>query len=97
MSQPWTERFVTADVAPAAIITSWFDDLLVTDGELKQAREWLVVTGILALIGGTGAVWVRAKEQVGDRLSYKAFVRAWDRSAPEAWKKPGRKPRTDFR
>lgn len=41
-------------------------------------------------------VWTRAKAQIGDRLSYKAFVRAWDRSAPSAWKKPGRKPLSRF-
>jgi uncharacterized membrane protein HdeD (DUF308 family) len=97
MSQPWTERFVAADVAPAAIITSWFDDLRVTDGELKQARKWLVATGILALIGGTAAIVVPQFATltiaifIGWILVYAGLVmaiHAWtQRGAGRAWER----------
>jgi len=40
-------------------------------------------------------MWTRSKEKIGDRLSYKAFIRAWNRCAPAAWKRPGRKPRSN--
>jgi uncharacterized membrane protein HdeD (DUF308 family) len=97
MSQPWTERLVAADVAPAAIITSWFDDLRVTDGELKQARKWLVATGILALIGGTAAIVVPQFATltiaifIGWLLLYSGLVmaiHAWtQRGAGHAWER----------
>lgn len=97
MSQPWTERFVAVDVAPTAIITSWFDDLRVTDGELKQARKWLVATGILALIGGTAAIVVPQFATltiaifIGWILVYAGLVmaiHAWtQRGAGRAWER----------
>jgi uncharacterized membrane protein HdeD (DUF308 family) len=97
MSQPWTERFAAADVAPAAMITSWFDDLRVTDGELKRARKWLVATGILALIGGTAAIAVPPFATltiaifIGWILVYAGLVmaiHAWtQRGAGRAWER----------
>ncbi len=36
-------------------------------------------------------VWNLAKGTIGERLSYKGFLRAWDRGAPVSWRKPGRK------
>jgi uncharacterized membrane protein HdeD (DUF308 family) len=58
MPQTHTDRFVGSKVAPAAIIAAWFDDLRVSDGDVRQARKWLAVTGILALLGGAAAIVV---------------------------------------
>jgi uncharacterized membrane protein HdeD (DUF308 family) len=97
MSQPRTERVIAADVAPAAMITSWFADRRVTDGELKQARNWLVATGILALIGGTAAIVVPPFATltiaifIGWILVYAGLVmaiHAWtQRGAGRAWER----------
>jgi uncharacterized membrane protein HdeD (DUF308 family) len=43
---------------PSAIITAWFDDLRVSKVDVRKARTWLVVTGILALLGGVAAIVV---------------------------------------
>jgi uncharacterized membrane protein HdeD (DUF308 family) len=56
MAQPWTERFAHVDVAPAGIMTAWFNDLRVSDDDVRKARRWLMVTAILALLGGAAAI-----------------------------------------
>jgi uncharacterized membrane protein HdeD (DUF308 family) len=58
MAQPWTERFAHVDVAPAGIMTAWFNDLRLSDDDVRKARRWLVVTAILALLGGAAAIVV---------------------------------------
>ncbi len=60
MAQPWTERFAHIDVAPAGIMTAWFNDLRLSDDDIRKARRWLVVTAILALLGGAAAIVVPA-------------------------------------
>ena len=37
----------------------------------------------------------QAKEQIGEQLSKRAFLRAWDDIAPEEWRKKGRRRRSD--
>jgi hypothetical protein len=37
MAQPWTERFSQADIAPAGIMTAWFNDLRLSDSDVKKA------------------------------------------------------------
>jgi uncharacterized membrane protein HdeD (DUF308 family) len=58
MAQPWTERFAHVDVAPADIMTAWFNDLRLSDADVRKARRWLMVTAILALLGGAAAIVV---------------------------------------
>lgn len=58
MAQPWTERFYRADIAPAGIMTAWFNDLELSDSDVKKARRWLIITGILGILGGTAAIIV---------------------------------------
>jgi len=55
MAPPWTERFSHSGVPSAPTMTAWFDALRLFGSDVKQARRWLVATGILALLGG-GAV-----------------------------------------
>ncbi len=56
MAQPWTERFAHVAVAPAGIMTAWFNDLRLSDDDVRKARRWLMVTAILALLGGAAAI-----------------------------------------
>lgn len=58
MAQPWTERFAHVDAAPAGIMTAWFNDLRLSDDDVRKARRWLMVTAILALLGGAAAIVV---------------------------------------
>jgi uncharacterized membrane protein HdeD (DUF308 family) len=58
MPQPRTERFAHVEVAPAGIMTAWFNDLRLSDDDVRKARRWLMVTAILALIGGAAAIVV---------------------------------------
>jgi uncharacterized membrane protein HdeD (DUF308 family) len=58
MAQPRTERFAHVDVAPAGIMTAWFNDLRLSDDDVRNARRWLMVTAILALLGGAAAIVV---------------------------------------
>lgn len=58
MAQPRTERFAHVDVAPAGIGTAWFNDLRLSDDDVRKTRRWLMVTAILALLGGAAAIVV---------------------------------------
>ena len=58
MAQPWTERFAQVDVAPAGIMTAWFNDLRLSDDDVRKAHRWLMVSAILALLGGAAAIVV---------------------------------------
>jgi len=59
MALPWTERSPShADVAPAGVMAAWFRDLSLSDDDIRKARRWLVVTGILAILGGAAAIVV---------------------------------------
>jgi uncharacterized membrane protein HdeD (DUF308 family) len=58
MAMPWTERSSHVDVAPAGIMTAWFNDLHLSDTDIRKARRWLIVTGILAILGGVAAILV---------------------------------------
>jgi uncharacterized membrane protein HdeD (DUF308 family) len=60
MAQPSTERFAHVDVAPAGIMTAWFNDLRLSNDDVRKARRWLVVTAILALLGGAVAIFLPA-------------------------------------
>jgi len=39
MVQPWTERFAHVDVAPAGTMTAWFNDLRLSDDDVRKARR----------------------------------------------------------
>jgi uncharacterized membrane protein HdeD (DUF308 family) len=56
IAQPKTERFAHVDVAPAGIKTAWFNDLRISDDDVRKAHRWLMVTAILALLGGAAAI-----------------------------------------
>jgi uncharacterized membrane protein HdeD (DUF308 family) len=59
MALHWTERFPShADVASAGVMAAWFRDLSLSDDDIRKARRWLVVTGILAILGGAAAIVV---------------------------------------
>lgn len=58
MAQPRTERFAHVDVAPAGMMTAWFNDLRLSDDDVRKARRWLTVTAVLALLGGAAAIVV---------------------------------------
>jgi uncharacterized membrane protein HdeD (DUF308 family) len=58
MAQTWTERFAHVDVAPADTATAWFHDLRISDSDVRRTRTWLIVTAILALLGGAAAIIV---------------------------------------
>jgi len=60
MAQPRTERLAHVDVAPAGIMTAWFNDLRLSDDDVRKARRWLMVSAILALLGGAAAIVVPA-------------------------------------
>ncbi|MDX6707944.1 MAG: hypothetical protein QOI48_3790 [Solirubrobacteraceae bacterium] len=57
MAQPWTQRFSHADAAPS-IMVAWFNDLRLSDSDVKKARTWLVITGILGILAGVAAIIV---------------------------------------
>ncbi|MEA2233458.1 MAG: hypothetical protein QOD83_3274 [Solirubrobacteraceae bacterium] len=57
MAQPWTQRFSHADAAPS-IMVAWFNDLRLSDSDVKKARKWLVITGILGILAGAAAIIV---------------------------------------
>lgn len=56
MPQPKSERLAGGCVMPSAIITAWFDDPRAGEVDVRKARTSLVVTGILALLGGAAAI-----------------------------------------
>jgi uncharacterized membrane protein HdeD (DUF308 family) len=57
MAQPWTQRFTHADAAPS-IMVAWFNDLRLSDSDVKKARRWLLITGILGILAGAAAIIV---------------------------------------
>ncbi len=97
MAQPWTERFAQVDVAPAGIMTAWFNDLRLSDDDVRKARRWLMVSAILALLGGAAAIVVPAVATVtmtifiGWILVYSGVVMAihsWtQRAAGRTWER----------
>ena len=97
MAQPWTERFAQVDVAPAGIMTAWFNDLRLSDDDVRKARRWLMVSAILALIGGAAAIVVPAVATltmtifIGWILVYSGVVMAihsWtQRAAGRTWER----------
>ncbi len=97
MAQPWTERFAQVDVAPAGIMTAWFNDLHLSDDDVRKARRWLMVSAILALIGGAAAIVVPAVATltmtifIGWILVYSGVVMAihsWtQRAAGRTWER----------
>ena len=58
MPQPKSERLAGGNLMPSAIITAWFDDSRASEVDVREARTSLVVTGILALLGGAAAIVV---------------------------------------
>ena len=66
MAQFRTERFAPVDVAPAGVMTAWFDDLRLSGDDVRKARRWLMVTALLALIGGAAAIVVPAGGHADD-------------------------------
>ena len=97
MAQPWTERFAQVDVAPAGIMTAWFNDLRLSDDDVRKARRWLMVSAILALLGGAAAIVVPAVATltmtifIGWILVYSGVVMAihsWtQRAAGRTWER----------
>jgi uncharacterized membrane protein HdeD (DUF308 family) len=97
MAQPWTERVAQVDVAPAGIMTAWFNDLRLSDDDVRKARRWLMVSAILALLGGAAAIVVPAVATltmtifIGWVLVYSGVVMAihsWtQRAAGRTWER----------
>jgi uncharacterized membrane protein HdeD (DUF308 family) len=97
MAQPWTERLTQSDRAPAGAISAWYQELRLSDSDLRKARRWLVVTGILGLIGGLVAIVVPPVATltiaifIGWLLVYAGVVmaiHAWSqRGAGRAWER----------
>ena len=97
MAQPRTERFAHVDIAPAGIMTAWFNDLRLSDDDVRKARRWLMVGAILALIGGAAAIVVPAVATltmtifIGWILVYSGVVMAihsWtQRAAGRTWER----------
>lgn len=97
MAQPTTERFAHVDVAPAGAMTAWFNALRLSDDDVRNARRWLVVTAILALLGGAVAIVVPPLATltmtlfIGWILVYAAVVMAihsWtQRAAGRTWER----------
>jgi uncharacterized membrane protein HdeD (DUF308 family) len=97
MAQPWTERFSHVDPAPAPAMTAWFDELRMSGSDLTKTRRWLIVTGILALLGGAVAIFVPPLATltmtlfVGWILMYAGVVMAIDawtqRGAGHTWER----------
>ena len=56
MPQLKSGRLAGGNVMPSAIITTWFDDPRASEVDVRKARTSLVVTGILALLGGAAAI-----------------------------------------
>ena len=97
MAQLWTERFAHVDVTPAGIMTAWFNDLRLSDDDVRKARRWLIVSAILALLGGVAAIVVPAVATltmtifIGWILVYSGVVMAihsWtQRAAGRTWER----------
>jgi uncharacterized membrane protein HdeD (DUF308 family) len=97
MAQPWTERSAQVDDAPAGIMTAWFNDLRMSDDDVRKARRWLMVSAILALLGGAAAIVVPAMATltmtifIGWILVYSGVVMAmhsWtQRAAGRTWER----------
>ena len=97
MAQPRIEPLAHVDVAPAGITTAWFNDLRLSDDDVRKARRWLMVTAILALLGGAAAIVVPAVATltmtifIGWILVYSGVVMAihsWtQRAAGRTWER----------
>lgn len=57
MAHPLTDRFFHG-VAPTGGTTAWFYELRLSEPDLRKARKWLMLTGVLAILGGAAAIIV---------------------------------------
>jgi uncharacterized membrane protein HdeD (DUF308 family) len=78
-------------------MTAWFNDLRLSDDDVRKARRWLMVSAILALLGGAAAIVVPAVATltmtilIGWILVYSGVVMAihsWtQRAAGRTWER----------
>jgi uncharacterized membrane protein HdeD (DUF308 family) len=54
----WTQRLQTAETPAQPAIAAWLADVRLSEGDMRTARRWLLVTGILALLAGIAAIIV---------------------------------------
>jgi uncharacterized membrane protein HdeD (DUF308 family) len=58
MAMQWTQRVQTAETPAQPAIAAWLADVRLSEGDMRTARRWLLVTGILALVAGIAAIVV---------------------------------------
>jgi uncharacterized membrane protein HdeD (DUF308 family) len=58
MAMQWTQRLQTADMPARPAIAAWLADVRLSEQDMRTARRWLLVTGILALLTGIAAIIV---------------------------------------
>ena len=58
MAMQWTQRVQTAETPAQPAIAAWLADVRLSEGDMRTARRWLLVTGILALLAGIAAIVV---------------------------------------
>ena len=58
MPMQWTQRLQTAETPAQPAIAAWLADIRLSEGDMRTARRWLLVTGILALLAGIAAIIV---------------------------------------
>jgi uncharacterized membrane protein HdeD (DUF308 family) len=58
MAMQWTQRVPTAETSAQPAIAAWLTDVRLSPDDMRTARRWLLVTGILALLAGIAAIVV---------------------------------------
>jgi uncharacterized membrane protein HdeD (DUF308 family) len=58
MAMQWTQRVPTAETSEQPAIAAWLTDVRLSPDDMRTARRWLLVTGILALLAGIAAIVV---------------------------------------
>jgi uncharacterized membrane protein HdeD (DUF308 family) len=58
MAMQWTQQVQTAETPAQPAIAAWLADVRLSEGDMRTARRWLLVTGILALLAGIAAIVV---------------------------------------
>jgi uncharacterized membrane protein HdeD (DUF308 family) len=58
MAMQWTQRVQTAETPAQPAIAAWLADVRLSESDMRTARRWLLVTGILALVAGIAAIVV---------------------------------------
>jgi uncharacterized membrane protein HdeD (DUF308 family) len=95
MAMQWTQRLQTADTPAQPAIAAWLADLRLSTDDMRAARRWLLVTGILALLAGIAAIIVPLVATItvalfiGWILVFSGVVMSWheltQRSSGRSW------------